>query len=817
MALAHDAMEPHFGTRLRAQRSTPPLSPRAPTDKVPASTARNRVITTRPSSGSDATCAWPTTPPSIEAADARRTADVAPGVHRRRPTPRPRRDRPASAYLRARSRRSTSRWAATVTVRVGEPGNGAGARWRTRLARRVGRRDGRLHPERTRARRARGAIAGTAGLAVALRRLALRRWRRARCTTAAGTPCRVFGAFSPRLGRQSIPVPASPRRAACAGRRSVTSSLDDAERAVRQISAVVLRRTCPTARRGAAGGRRSGGRTSSSRGSRRVDDYDAPTRPARARRDRADSSPYLRFGSLHPRQVLDALDGGVDGSRGRFRTEICWREFYADVLWHQPESVREVTAAVDEHLRVDRDERARRALSRRGRAARPATRWWTPACANSSDEGWMHNRVRMVVRVFPRQAPAPRLALGRAVVHVAPRRRATWPPTSTAGSGRPAPAPTRRPSTGSSIRRCKPSASIADGVYVRRYVSELASVDRARSACEPGGWRGAAGPANYPAPMVDAGRRARRGPGPLRRRRAVDGAVSDTFGVYVHVPFCAHRCDYCAFATYADRDQLMDDYVDAVVDRDRAGATSGLARGDVGVLRRRHAVAARARAAAARSSTRSRARRRRGDRRVQSRGRQPRATASRIARGGVTRMSFGVQSTRPAVLADLGRRHGTMAHEEVVARRHEAGFATWNMDLIVGSRAETLDDVRAHPGRPAVARAPAAAHQLLRPDPRAGDAARARPRAPPRRGRDRRRLRPGRCGARGARLPVGGDLELGPARSRVSPQPRLLGPGRLRGLRLGRALAPSRTALLERAHARSLHRHGARAASAPRR
>jgi oxygen-independent coproporphyrinogen-3 oxidase len=62
--------------------------------------------------------------------------------------------------------------------------------------------------------------------------------------------------------------------------------------------------------------------------------------------------------------------------------------------------------------------------------------------------------------------------------------------------------------------------------------------------------------------------------------------------------------------------------------------------------------------------------------------------------GGVTRMSFGVQSTQPAVLADLGRRHGTMAHREVSAAVHEAGFATWNMDLIVGSRAETLDDVR---------------------------------------------------------------------------------------------------------------------------
>ena len=63
--------------------------------------------------------------------------------------------------------------------------------------------------------------------------------------------------------------------------------------------------------------------------------------------------------------------------------------------------------------------------------------------------------------------------------------------------------------------------------------------------------------------------------------------------------------------------------------------------------------------------------------------------------GGVNRMSFGVQSTQPAVLADLGRRHGTMAHEEVSQRVTEAGFTTWNMDLIIGSRSESLDDVRA--------------------------------------------------------------------------------------------------------------------------
>jgi oxygen-independent coproporphyrinogen-3 oxidase len=73
------------------------------------------------------------------------------------------------------------------------------------------------------------------------------------------------------------------------------------------------------------------------------------------------------------------------------------------------------------------------------------------------------------------------------------------------------------------------------------------------------------------------------------------------------------------------------------------------------------------------------------------------ATLERLAayrHGGVTRMSFGVQSTQPAVLADLGRRHGIMAHREVSEAVTAAGFATWNMDLIVGSRAERLSDVR---------------------------------------------------------------------------------------------------------------------------
>ena len=36
------------------------------------------------------------------------------------------------------------------------------------------------------------------------------------------------------------------------------------------------------------------------------------------------------------------------------------------------------------------------------------------------------------------------------------------------------------------------------------------------------------------------------------------------FGVYLHIPFCASKCDYCAFATWTDRGHLIDAYLDAL-------------------------------------------------------------------------------------------------------------------------------------------------------------------------------------------------------------------------------------------------------------
>jgi putative oxygen-independent coproporphyrinogen III oxidase len=60
--------------------------------------------------------------------------------------------------------------------------------------------------------------------------------------------------------------------------------------------------------------------------------------------------------------------------------------------------------------------------------------------------------------------------------------------------------------------------------------------------------------------------------------------------------------------------------------------------------------------------------------------------------GGVNRMSFGVQSMRGHVLASLGRTHDPDNVRQAVAWTREAGFETFNLDLIMGAAGESLDD-----------------------------------------------------------------------------------------------------------------------------
>lgn len=120
------------------------------------------------------------------------------------------------------------------------------------------------------------------------------------------------------------------------------------------------------------------------------------------RRDRPDLdatsrlSPYLKFGVLHPRSLLADLEayGGPDAER--FVTELAWREFYADVLHHHPESLeadlRPALAGIRYEDSADLVE-----AWQQGRTGFPLV---DAGMRQLLATGWMHNRVRMVAASF---------------------------------------------------------------------------------------------------------------------------------------------------------------------------------------------------------------------------------------------------------------------------------------------------------------------------------------------------------------------------------------------------------------------------------
>jgi deoxyribodipyrimidine photo-lyase len=108
-------------------------------------------------------------------------------------------------------------------------------------------------------------------------------------------------------------------------------------------------------------------------------------------------SPYLKYGCIHPRQILDRL-GRTKGEE-TFRQEIAWREFYADVLFHRPESASESLQPVMRAFEVDDGKEAHRRFAAwaDGRTGYPIV---DAGMRQLEAQAWMHNRVRMIVASF---------------------------------------------------------------------------------------------------------------------------------------------------------------------------------------------------------------------------------------------------------------------------------------------------------------------------------------------------------------------------------------------------------------------------------
>jgi oxygen-independent coproporphyrinogen-3 oxidase len=183
---------------------------------------------------------------------------------------------------------------------------------------------------------------------------------------------------------------------------------------------------------------------------------------------------------------------------------------------------------------------------------------------------------------------------------------------------------------------------------------------------------------------------------------ALAGLGTRSFGFYVHVPFCASRCGYCDFNTYVPGEQgaeQADGYVGAVLTEiDFAaqvlasppqvdtvffggGTPTLLPAADlIRILRRideRFGLKAGAEITTEANPESV----------------DP-AKLHALRAAGCTRISLGMQSAVPRVLAILDRAHSPGRPQQAVGEARAAGFEQVSLDLIYGTPGETADEWR---------------------------------------------------------------------------------------------------------------------------
>lgn len=170
-------------------------------------------------------------------------------------------------------------------------------------------------------------------------------------------------------------------------------------------------------------------------------------------------------------------------------------------------------------------------------------------------------------------------------------------------------------------------------------------------------------------------------------------------GIYVHIPYCASKCHYCDFNSYALGQAKTEPYVRALL-REIGQAASMVQPGTafetvffgggtpttcsgeqlvrvLNALREHYTLSP--------------------DAEITTEANPGTVTPEQLAQireGGFNRISFGVQAFDDALLRSIGRVHTVAEAEEAVAFARDAGFANINVDLMFGLPGQTLPAFR---------------------------------------------------------------------------------------------------------------------------
>ena len=169
---------------------------------------------------------------------------------------------------------------------------------------------------------------------------------------------------------------------------------------------------------------------------------------------------------------------------------------------------------------------------------------------------------------------------------------------------------------------------------------------------------------------------------------------NNEIGVYVHIPFCKKKCDYCDFISYCNKDNLIDDYVQAVKAEIQSQnikpeiTTIYIGGGTPSYIDSKYIIEILEKIKEKNVSSNA-------EITIEvNPGTVTKEKLEDYIKSGINRISIGLQTTNDELLKQIGRIHNFTQFLETYKLAKKVGFKNINVDLMLGLPNQRIKDLK---------------------------------------------------------------------------------------------------------------------------
>ena len=169
---------------------------------------------------------------------------------------------------------------------------------------------------------------------------------------------------------------------------------------------------------------------------------------------------------------------------------------------------------------------------------------------------------------------------------------------------------------------------------------------------------------------------------------------NNEIGVYVHIPFCKKKCDYCDFISYCNKDNLIEDYVQAVKAEIQSQnikpeiTTIYIGGGTPSYIDSKYIIEILEKIKEKNVSSNA-------EITIEvNPGTVTKEKLEDYIKSGINRISIGLQTTNDELLKQIGRIHNFTQFLETYKLAKKVGFKNINVDLMLGLPNQRIKDLK---------------------------------------------------------------------------------------------------------------------------